>query len=245
MPLEAPLPPASERASNLNARYRHHGAIRVVEHALNDAEVGRIALVSSFGAESVALLHMVSRLDRTTPVIFLDTEMLFAETLSYQSQLSESLGLTDVRIVSATRDALFERDNENLLHLHDPDACCVLRKTEPLDAALEPFDAWFTGRKRFQAGSRVAMDFFEVGDQGRIKVNPLAHWSPRDVSDYMDENRLPRHPLVAKGYPSLGCAPCTSPVGFGEDPRSGRWRDQEKTECGIHYYNGKMIRPSA
>lgn len=245
MPLEAPLPHATERAASLNARYKHHAAIRVVEHALTDAEVGRIALVSSFGAESIALLHMVATLDRTTPVIFLDTEMLFPETLSYQSDVADRLGLTDVRITSADRLQLFERDNENLLHLHDPDACCNLRKTEPLDAALAPFDAWFTGRKRFQSGSRVQMEFFEVGDQGRIKVNPLAHWAPRDVQDYMDENRLPRHPLVAKGYPSLGCAPCTTPVGFGEDPRSGRWRDQPKTECGIHYYNGKMIRSGA
>ncbi|WP_420863149.1 phosphoadenylyl-sulfate reductase [Algirhabdus cladophorae] len=245
MPLEAPLPPAKARAAALNARYKHHGAIHVVEHALSDAEVGRIALVSSFGAESVALLHMVARMDRSTPVIFLDTEMLFPETLTYQAEVADRLGLNDVRVVSAQRDALFERDNENLLHLHDPDACCTLRKTEPLDTALTPFDAWFTGRKRFQSGSRVAMDFFEVGDQGRIKVNPLAHWAPRDVQEYMDENRLPRHPLVAKGYPSLGCAPCTSPVGFGEHPRSGRWREQDKTECGIHFDRNKMVRRGA
>jgi len=245
MPLEAPLPHATERAAALNARYKHHGAIRVVEHALNDAEVGRLALVSSFGAESVALLHIVAKLDRTTPVIFLDTEMLFPETLTYQAEIADKLRLTDVRVISAKREALFERDNENLLHLHDPDACCTLRKTEPLDEALVPFDAWFTGRKRFQAGSRVDMEFFEVGDQGRIKVNPLAHWTPTNVAEYMAENRLPRHPLVAKGYPSLGCAPCTTPVGFGEDPRSGRWRDQKKTECGIHYFNGKMVRSGA
>ena len=245
MPLEAPLAPVPERVAVLNDRYRHHGATAVLERALSDPEVGRIALVSSFGAESVVLLHMISVMDRTTPVIFIDTEMLFPETLEYQREVAERLRLSDVRVIGPTREDVFREDNEGLLHLHHLDACCDLRKTRPLTRALEPFDAWITGRKRFQGGQRTALEFFEDEGTGRIKVNPLAHWTRADVADYMDENRLPRHPLVAKGYPSLGCAPCTTPVGHGEDARAGRWRDAAKDECGIHIVDGQVIRGAA
>ena len=245
MPLEAPLAPVGSRVAALNNRYRHHGATAVMERALSDPEVGRVALVSSFGAESVVLLHLISVMDRTTPVLFIDTEMLFPETLAYQQEVAERLRLTNIVTVRARRSALFERDNENLLHLHDPDACCALRKTEPLQEALEPFDAWITGRKRYQGGRRTDLEFFENEEDRRIKVNPLAHWDVADVQDYMAENRLPRHPLVAQGYPSIGCAPCTSKVSHGEGPRAGRWRDTDKEECGIHFVNGKAVRGAA
>lgn len=245
MPLEAPLPPLGERAEALNARYRHHGAVAVVEHALADPQVGRIALVSSFGAESVVLLHMVAIVDRTAPVIFLDTEMLFPETLEYQRQVSERLGLTGVRVIRPDRTQVFARDTDALLHRTEPDACCALRKSEPLKRALDGFDAWITGRKRFQGGRRAALQFFEPGPDGRLKVNPLAHWDPADVQDYIVNNRLPRHPLTARGYPSIGCWPCTSRVAEGEDARAGRWRGSDKTECGIHFVNGKATRRTA
>ena len=231
------------RVRALNDRYRHHSATSVLHHALKDPYAGKLALVSSFGAESVVLLHMVSVLRRDTPVIFIDTEMLFTETLVYQQELAERLGLADVRILHASQNALWVQDPANDLHKRDPDACCTLRKTLPLQAALHSFDGWITGRKRYQGATRAALDFFEV-EPGthRIKVNPLAHWAPEDVRTYMEENRLPRHPLVAKGYPSIGCWPCTSQVKDGEDPRAGRWRGQEKTECGIHFAGGKMVR---
>jgi phosphoadenosine phosphosulfate reductase len=233
----------AKRVSALNHRYRHHSAISVIEHALRDPEAGRLALVSSFGAESVVLLHMVSITRAATPVIFIDTEMLFTETLVYQQELAERLALRDLRIIRAAPADMAEQDPDNTLHQRDTDACCALRKTLPLQTALTGFDGWITGRKRYQAGTRAALDFFEVEDEtGRIKVNPLAHWTPEDMQTYMDENRLPRHPLVARGYPSIGCMPCTTPVAPGEDPRSGRWRDQGKTECGIHFVNGKMVR---
>ncbi len=229
--------------ADLNGAYRHHSAMDVLERALNDAQVGRIAMVSSFGAESVALLHMVSLVDRSLPVLFLDTQMLFPETLAYQRDVAETLGLTDVRVIEPDRTELFLRDPDGDLHLRDPDACCRLRKVEPLQDALEPFDAWITGRKRFHGSGREALEFFEEEKgMNRIKVNPLAHWTRDDVADYIDNNKLPRHPLVAQGYPSLGCAPCTSPVENGEDPRAGRWRGQTKTECGIHFVNGKAVR---
>lgn len=242
MPLEAPIAPVAERAEHLNARYRHHSATSVVERALTDPTVGRIALVSSFGAESVALLHMVAVQDRTTPVLFIDTEMLFPETLVYQREVAQTLGLTNVRVIHASRLDISMADPEDKLNLSNPDACCELRKTRPLEAALEGFDAWFTGRKRFQGGQRTCLEFFEAEGRRRIKVNPLAHWTPDDVQDYMINNRLSRHPLVTRGYPSIGCAPCTSPVSPGEDPRAGRWRGSHKEECGIHFIDGKVVR---
>ena len=239
------MPPndLTERVAALNERYRHHSAISVLEHALRDPQAGRLALVSSFGAESVVLLHMVSVTRAATPIIFIDTEMLFAETLVYQQELAERLALRDLRIIRATPADLRAHDPDDTLHQRDTDACCALRKTQPLQRALAGFDGWITGRKRYQAGTRAALEFFEVEEgTGRIKVNPLAHWAREDIRTYMEENRLPRHPLVARGYPSIGCMPCTSPVRADEDPRAGRWRDQDKTECGIHLVNGKMVR---
>jgi phosphoadenosine phosphosulfate reductase len=233
-----------ERIAALNARYRHHGATAVLEAALNDARLGQLALVSSFGAESVALLHLVAMVDRKTPVLFIDTRLLFAETLVYQQEVAERLRLENLRIITATPDAMDRRDPYDALRLSDPDACCALRKTDPLNAALDGYDGWITGRKRYQSGGRATLDFFELEDgTGRIKLNPLAHWGPGDVRAYMEENRLPRHPLVARGYPSIGCAPCTSRVAPGEDPRAGRWRGQAKDECGIHFVNGRAQRP--
>lgn len=233
---------ARARVAALNARYAGRAAHDVLGHALGDVETGRAALVSAFGAESVVLLHMVSVLAPETPVLFIDTEMLFAETLDYQRAVSASLGLSDMRVIRATRPAIAAHDPDGTLHQTNPDACCDLRKTQPLDRALARFDAWISGRKRFQGGQRATLDFFELDEAGRIKINPLAHWRPEDVAAYMDNNGLPRHPLVAKGYPSIGCAPCTSPVSAGEDPRAGRWRGQEKEECGIHFVDGRAVR---
>ena len=231
------------RVQALNDRYRHHSAISVLEHALRDPQAGKLALVSSFGAESVVLLHMVSVTRAATPVIFIDTEMLFAETLVYQQDLAERLNLHDLRIIRPDAQELARTDAKQTLYRRDTDACCALRKTRPLQRALAGFDGWITGRKRYQTGTRATLDFFEIEDgTGRIKVNPLAHWARDDIRTYMEENRLPRHPLVARGYPSIGCMPCTTPVKPGEDPRSGRWRDQDKTECGIHFVNGKLVR---
>lgn len=232
-----------DRAATLNARYRNHAAVNVLRHALADPDLGRVALVSSFGAESVVLLHMLSVAAPDTPVLFIDTEMLFPETLAYQRQIAERLPLTDIRVIRASAEQIAARDPDGTLHQRDTDACCDLRKTVPLNRALGDFDSWITGRKRFQGETRSALEFFEPDPAGpRIKINPLAHWTARDVADYIANNDLPRHPLVAKGFPSIGCAPCTSPVAEGEDPRAGRWRGQEKTECGIHFVNGKMQR---
>ena len=236
--------PLDGRLRTLNRVYKDKEAIEVLDHALT--QFGDTALVSSFGAESVVLLHMAAQIDVSVPVIFIDTEMLFPETLKYQREVAETLGLTDVRVIQASREAVFERDNENLLHLHDPDACCHLRKTEPLEKALHGFDTWVSGRKRYQGGSRAALEHFELerpmGRLPRTKINPLAHWDSSDLQSYIATHNLPRHPLVAKGFPSVGCTPCTTRVGAGESARAGRWRDQSKTECGIHFGGGTATR---
>ena len=242
----APGGPASPRTAELvgalNAQLTHHGATDVLRAGFD--AVPDLALVSSFGAESVVLLHLAAMVKRDVPVIFIDTEMLFAETLAYQQEVAERLRLQNVTIIRA--DDIAAQDPDGTLHQRDTDACCALRKTVPLQRALAGHSGWITGRKRYQSGRRADLEFFEVeGNTGRIKVNPLARWAPEDVAEYMAENRLPRHPLVAQGYPSIGCAPCTSPVAEGEDPRAGRWRDQDKDECGIHFVDGKLVRTGA
>ena len=242
MLLRVEKPPIAERVAALNARYRHHSATAVLEHALEDPDLGQVALVSSFGADSVVLLHLVSVLAPETPVIFIDTRMLFPETLAYQRDLADRLPLCDIRTIRARKTRTDFDDPDGTLHQFSTDACCNIRKVEPLERALQGFDGWITGRKRFQNADRGSIDFFEPEGDTRIKVNPLAHWGAEDLQDYIVNNALPRHPLVAMGYPSIGCAPCTSKVAPGEDPRSGRWRGQAKTECGIHFVGGKPVR---
>ncbi|MEP1767618.1 MAG: phosphoadenylyl-sulfate reductase [Sulfitobacter sp.] len=236
-----PDPSLDRRVEALNAELKHHAASNIVRHAYEATP--NLALVSSFGAESVALLHVVSRVTPDVQVIFIDTMMLFPETLQYQREVARKLGLHRVKVIRADTS---KGDPDNTLHKFDTDACCDLRKTQVLNQALQGFDGWITGRKRFQSGQRAALPAFEAeAGTGRIKVNPLAHWAPEDVQEYIAENNLPRHPLVAQGYPSIGCAPCTTPVAEGEDARSGRWRGEEKEECGIHFVDGKMVRIGA
>jgi phosphoadenosine phosphosulfate reductase len=220
------------RADELSARFEGADAETLLRLALSLYQ-GRIALVSSFGAESAVLLHMVAQIDKATPVIFLDTGRLFAQTMLYRNELARILGLTDVRTAKPHAWRVQEEDPDRLLSYRDPDLCCWIRKVEPLDEALSPFSAWITGRKRSQASTRTGLAPFEA-EGGRIKVNPLANWSSRDVKAYLDKHGLPPHPLIAEGYPSIGCAPCTTRVRAGEDARAGRWRGSAKVECGIH-----------
>ena len=240
MPLD-PLPSPQERAAALDTELAGRHPSEILRRVLRDPMVGRIALMSSFGAESVALLHLASRIDRAVPVLFVDTEMLFSETIAHQAEVAATLGLTDVRRIAPERAESFLRDGDGLLHRRDPDSCCALRKAEPLARALAPFDAWITGRKRYQGGARAALPTVEAAD-GRLKVNPLASWTREDVRAHMEAHDLPRHPLVAHGYPSIGCAPCTTPVRPGEAERAGRWRGRSKDECGIHFVDGRAVR---
>ena len=229
--------PLKEHAERRNLLHRKSDAQTVLKHALDDVQIGKMAVVSSFGAESVVLLHMTAQIAPATPIIFLDTEMLFKETLQYQRDVADTLGLTDVRVITPARDQTLIHDVDGLLHQADVAACCHLRKVKPLADALAPFDGWISGRKRFQSGTRATLPLFEK-DGRKIKVNPLAQWTPEQIAEYMDRHNLPRHPLVAQGYPSIGCMPCTTRVSDHEDARSGRWRDTAKTECGIHFPQG-------
>lgn len=195
---------------------------------------GRIALVSSFGTESALLLAMAAEIDRDVPVLFLETGQHFPETLTYRDTLVSHLGLTNVRDIRPSAEALATRDPIGQLWHFDPDACCALRKVEPLDTILPPFDAWISGRKRSQAATRTALPLIEPQPTGQVKINPLASWTPKEIDAEMTRRALPRHPLAALGYMSIGCAPCTRPVKEGEDPRAGRWSGLAKIECGIH-----------
>ncbi len=195
----------------------------------------RTALVSSFGAESAVLLDMVATIDPSTPVIFLDTGKLFEETQDYRDELTALLGLKDVRVVRPEPASLARQDANGTLWSREPDLCCHLRKTEVLDRALAGFAAWITGRKRFQGGLRSALPTIEgEPSTGRIKLNPLAPWSAEDVERYRLLRNLPAHPLVADGFASIGCVPCTRRVAPGEPARAGRWWGLDKAECGIH-----------
>ncbi len=205
----------------------------VLRHAVAGPLRDRVAVVSSFGAESALLLSVVAEIDRTLPVVFLETGKHFPQTLSYRRQLTAHLGLTDVREITPRGAAVAEQDPEGELWFYDQDACCRLRKVGPLERALAPFDGWISGRKRFQAATRAALPLVER--QGRrLKLNPLADWDAEQVSRELARRDLPRHPLVEQGYPSIGCAVCTRPVIPGEDGRAGRWSGSRKVECGIH-----------
>jgi phosphoadenosine phosphosulfate reductase len=193
----------------------------------------RLALVSSFGAESAVLLHLAAQVKRDLPVLFLDTGMLFAQTLDYRRSLAQRLGLTDVRDLRPTFESLATTDPAGELWRTDTDACCRIRKVLPLDRALAGFEGWITGRKRFHGGSRLRLPVVEAAD-GRIKVNPLAAWGKAELDAYAAAHGLPAHPLVGAGFPSVGCWPCTSPVEDGSDVRAGRWAGSQKSECGIH-----------
>ncbi len=234
MPPDRPRSDLDARAARLARRYETLSAAEMLEQALADPSLAPVALVSSFGAESVVLLHMLAQIDAATPVLFLDTEMLFPETLAYQRELSQVLGLGDLRVIRPDRAALLLRDSDGLLHRADPDACCALRKREPLERALAGFGAWITGRKRYQNGTRSTLPLVDH-DGTRPKLNPLARWDRAALQRYIADHGLPRHPLVNRGYPSIGCLPCTTRALPGEDARAGRWRGREKTECGIHF----------
>lgn len=224
---------AQHRADELRHRYTGYSAIDLLDAMIHDEFPGRIALSSSFGADSAVLLHMVSRIDPATPVLFLETGKLFGETLRYRIKLAERLGLSDIRDLRPAPANLQAHDEDGILWRDAPDACCHIRKVVPLNEALDGFDAWINGRKRIQGGLRA--DIAPVEDfGGRIKINPLAHWDLRDITAYFDRYDLPRHPLVAAGYGSIGCMPCTARTDAGSDIRDGRWAGRDKTECGIH-----------
>jgi phosphoadenosine phosphosulfate reductase len=230
-----------ERAAALSRDHAGQGVGAVLRSAVETLFPGRIGLVSSFGAESAALLHLVAGIDPYVPVIFLDTGKHFAATLAYRDLLVAELGLCNIQVVTPRPAALAAEDPAGDLHARNPDLCCHTRKTLPMLQALRALDCWITGRKRHQTAERGALALFEAQDRW-IKLNPLADWSAEDIAGYMARHGLPGHPLAAQGYASIGCAPCTRAVRPGEDARAGRWAESDKTECGIHFEDGRMMR---
>jgi phosphoadenosine phosphosulfate reductase len=224
-----------DEAGRLTARYAGLDGPELLRSLIDREFFGRLAVVSSFGAESAAILAMVAEIDRTTPVLFLDTGKLFGETLRYRDRLVARLGLSDVRTIAPDPVKLSSADPDGMLWLRDPDACCRLRKVEPLGRALTGFAAWVSGRKRYHGAERTALPVFETDADGRVKINPLAGWSRARVIGELLRRDLPRHPLEAEGYLSIGCYTCTDRVPRGEDLRAGRWRGLDKSECGIHF----------
>ena len=228
-PIAGELPAADE----LDRALRDTSPADIIATALRTVGRDRLALVSSFGTESAALLKVMADVDPAIPVIFLDTGWLFTETLAYRDTLIERLGLRDVRSIKPLQETLSREDPESDLWFSDPDACCRIRKVEPLARALQPFGAWINGRKRFQGGARGAIPVVE-DDGTRLKFNPFANVSREEIEAIYRLADVPPHPLVAAGFLSIGCMPCTSRTDAGEDARAGRWRGQSKTECGIH-----------
>ena len=220
-------------ADALNARFAGVDTGAMLRELFAEGALGRVAVVSSFGTESAVLLHLVAQADPTTPVIFVDTLKMFDETLAYRETLIERLGLTENSVVTPDPVVLAAKDETGLRWSYDPDGCCAIRKVEPLARAKQGLDGWISGRKAFQSVTRQNLPRFEIED-GRLKINPLGDWPKDDLDAYFEEHDLPRHPLEAQGFLSVGCQPCTSPVLPGEDPRAGRWRGWDKTECGIH-----------
>lgn len=192
----------------------------------------RVALACSFGAEDCVLVDVVGRTPVPVPIFTLDTGFLFAETYALWTRLEERYGVA-IRGVKTALPAVepglappWERD---------PDACCAARKVAPLRQALGGLDAWVTGIRRDQTPDRAGAKVVEWDARfGLVKVNPLAAWTSDDVWAHVRAHDVPTNPLHAQGFLSIGCAPCTSPVRPGEDPRAGRWRGREKTECGLH-----------
>ncbi len=224
-------------AEALNVRFAGVATQEMLGAVLREGLAGRVAAVSSFGAESAVLLHLIASIDPSVPVLFLETGKHFPETLAYRDEITARLGLTNLINLTPDPALLAKRDESALRWSYDPDGCCEIRKVLPLAGALAGFDASFTGRKGFQSATRAGLPRFELDATdalGRLKINPLADWSSDQIASYFAATGLPAHPLVAQGYPSIGCSPCTSMVAPGEDARAGRWKGWDKTECGIH-----------
>jgi phosphoadenosine phosphosulfate reductase len=230
------------RLNDLEQKHSHLEGEALISAFYNVEFRGKMALVSSFGTEAALLLSMVSKVDKNAPVLFLDTVKLFPETLAYKDTLINHLGLTNVKTFFPDYIDVNRDDPEGNLWESKPNHCCYIRKVKPLNKALKGFDAWITGRKRMHGGLRADLPIIEYFE-GHFKINPLAAWPAERIMSEFQSRKLPEHPLIAQGYTSVGCMPCTSLPTAEGDVRSGRWAGQEKTECGIHMgSDGKFTR---
>ena len=198
----------------------------------------RFAMTSSFGPESGVLLHILSRVDPSVPVLFLETGYHFPETLEYKAKLAALFGLTSVIDLRADpgEKTAFVAKHSGVPYEKDPDGCCRINKVEPLERALKNYDAWMSGIRRQQTDQRKSIRIVEEYEGELFKISPLANFNSRDTWWYLKEHQIPQHPLFEKGYMSVGCWPCTRPIQAGDDERSGRWAGKDKKECGIHTF---------
>jgi phosphoadenosine phosphosulfate reductase len=228
--------------SRLQSFYGDLTAPALLRTMIKEEFPGTIALLTSFGADAGILLSLVAKVNPATPVLFLNTGKHFPETLDYAKTLIGQLGLRDVRWLTPDPTLLNRTDANGDLWQTQPNRCCWLRKVEPLNRALEEMGllALITGRKRYQTPERSTLEKIELDENSIFRINPLADWTKEDGQQAMLTHDIPPHPLVAKGYKSIGCEPCTLPVAFGQDERAGRWahtaglEEDQKTECGIH-----------
>jgi phosphoadenosine phosphosulfate reductase len=234
-------PAAAPDAAAFDARLARASPSEILAAAVA-ALPGQLAVVSSFGTESAVLLKFVADVDRSLPVLFLDTQWLFKETLAYRDTLAARLGLTDVRTITPSPSALALRDPKRDLCFRDRDACCGIRKVDPLAKELGAFAGWISGRKRLHGGERTALPVVEA-EGPRLKFNPLARLTREELDAAFVAADLPRHPLESLGFTSVGCTPCTNRPAAGGASRDGRWGGLGKTECGIH--NRPLVVPTA
>lgn len=228
--------------SRLTAFYGDMDAQELLRAMILREFAGKIAIITSFGADSALPLSLIADIKPDLPILFLETGKHFPETLTYAKKLENQLGLTNVQYLQPDPEKLARIDSEGTLWHHQPNRCCWLRKVEPLQRALEAgnYTALITGRKRYQTPDRSEMETIELDADERFRINPLALWSRERVRRAFADRNLPEHPLIVQGYRSIGCAPCTRPVADGEDERAGRWAhtigldENQKTECGIH-----------
>jgi phosphoadenosine phosphosulfate reductase len=216
----------------LNAQYEGTDPASIIAWAA-DTFMPRLAATSSFQTQSVALLHIISRVRPELPVLFVDTGYHFPETLAFRDQLSQQLGL-NIQVIKQTAERINRDKQGTPPYLRDVELCCFVHKVEPMQQALDELDAWISGIRRDQTSNRATAQPVEHLSSGKYKINPLVAWTEHDLWSYINRHDLPPHPLYSQGYISVGCAPCTRPVQMGDDQRAGRWADSNKTECGLH-----------
>jgi len=230
-------PPAwnAEDLAAVNMRFRNHTAEDLLAWATTHFGQEIVLTCSFGGASGMVLLDMVSRIAHSTPVVFLDTDLLFPETYALAEAAARRYGVSIERHRPALTLAEQEVQEGPQLYNHDPDRCCGMRKVTPLAEALRPYHAWISGIRRDQSATRATTELVEWNTRhNKVKINPLAYWSERDVWRYIHAHDVPYNTLLDQGYPSLGCTPCTRPAAGQDDQRAGRWVGFAKTECGIH-----------
>ena len=223
-----------KKIQSLNNLFEKKSSFSILSHSIQNLFSKKIAYVCSFGAESGVILHMISCIDKELPIIFLNTQKLFRETIDYRNKIIRHLSLKNVKEVFPNKKELESNDPKGLLWKKDPDLCCKLRKVEPLILNLKRYDAWISGRKSFQNHERASKSLIDA-QEGKIIISPLINWSQKQINEYFLANDLPRHPLIQDGYLSIGCENCTVKTSNNSNPRSGRWSGTGKTECGIHF----------